>query len=112
MTRKTTRNYWLVIAQALLALILGLSSLLLWVVFPRGYFQTRVLWVTVHKWVGLALGVLVLFHVAVHWRWLIRTTQRHLISLQSMARCRIERCSYLAQRRRSGIRGGRYGRNL
>jgi membrane protein implicated in regulation of membrane protease activity len=112
MTRKTTRNYWLVVAQALLALLLGVSSLLLWVVFPRGYFPGRILWVNIHKWSGLALGVLVFFHAVLHWRWLIRTTQRHFISLQNMGRRSIEHLSDLTRRRRPGICGGRYGRNL
>jgi hypothetical protein len=76
--RKATRNYWLDVLMALLALVLAVSSFLLWVVFPRGYFPARAAWVAIHKWVGLALGIAVLVHVAFHWRWLVRMTRRQL----------------------------------
>ena len=76
--RKATRNYWLDVVMGLLALIVAVSSFLLWVVFPRGYFVARAVWVDIHKWVGLALGITVLVHVAFHWRWLTRMTRRRL----------------------------------
>ncbi len=75
---KTTRNYWLDMLMGILALIVAVSSFLLWVVFPRGYYPARTLWVAIHKWVGLALGVAVLVHVVLHWRWLTRVTRRYL----------------------------------
>jgi hypothetical protein len=34
--------------------------------------------VDVHKWGGLALGVGVLLHVLLHWKWLVRKTRRYL----------------------------------
>jgi hypothetical protein len=75
---KATRNYWLDVLMGLLALTLGLSAFLLWVVFPRGYFPARTAWVTIHKWVGLALGITVLVHVTLHWRWLAHRTRGYL----------------------------------
>jgi hypothetical protein len=80
--RKATRNYWLDVVMGLLALVLAVSSFLLWVVFPRGYFAARAVWVAIHKWGGLALGIAVLVHVAFHWRWLKRTTRRYLGGLR------------------------------
>ena len=77
MSRGTLR-YWLDVLMGLMALVLAISSALLWVVFPRGYFAARAAWVAIHKWVGLALGIAVLVHLALHWRWLIHMTQRHL----------------------------------
>jgi len=76
--RKATRSYWLDVVMGLLALVVAVSSFLLWVVFPRGYFAARTVWVAIHKWVGLALGGAVLVHVAFHWRWLKRMTRRYL----------------------------------
>lgn len=76
--RKAMRNYWLDVVMGLLGAVLSLSSLLLWVIFPRGYYPSRVLWVAIHKWVGLALEIVVAFHLALHWGWLKRMTRRHL----------------------------------
>lgn len=80
--RKATRNYWLDVVMGLLALVVAVSSFLLWVVFPRGHFAARAVWVDIHKWVGLALGIAVLVHVAFHWRWLKGMTRRHLGGLR------------------------------
>jgi hypothetical protein len=76
--RKATRNYWLHVLMGILALVLAVSSFLLWVVFPRGFYPARTEWVSIHKWVGLALGITVLLHVAFHRKWLVRVTRRHL----------------------------------
>ena len=40
---KLTTNYWLSVALAFVALLLGVSALLLWVIFPRGFFPSRLL---------------------------------------------------------------------
>lgn len=84
--RKGTRNYWMFVVQALLSLLLGISSFLLWVVFPRGYYPARALWVNIHKWGGLALGVTVLVHVALHRAWLVRMTRRYLAHVRGLGR--------------------------
>jgi hypothetical protein len=76
--KKAAWYYWLDIVMGILALLLAISSLLLWIVFPKGFYAARVLWVDIHKWGGLALGVAALVHVALHWKWLIRMTRRYL----------------------------------
>jgi hypothetical protein len=73
---KSMRNYWVDVVMGLLALTLGVSVLLLWVVLPQGYFASRLLWLSIHKWTGLALSVTVLLHVLLHGRWLVRMTRR------------------------------------
>lgn len=54
--RKTTRNYVLAFIMALLAL-----------------FQV-VTWLDLHNWTAVALTVIVLVHVILHWRWIVRMT--------------------------------------
>ena len=83
--RKATRNYWLDVLMGILALLLAVSSFLLWVVFPRGYYPARTAWVDIHKWGGLGLRIAVLLHVAFHWKWLGRMTRRHLRHLLGRA---------------------------
>lgn len=56
------------------AIPLAVSSVLLWVVLPRGYYLSRIRWVEVHKWSGLAFGVLAAVHLALHLPWLLRAT--------------------------------------
>jgi hypothetical protein len=75
---KSTLLYLLVIVLGLLSLLLTVSSVMLWLVFPRGFYAARQIWVDLHKWGGLALGVGVLFHVLLHWNWLVRKTRRYL----------------------------------
>jgi cytochrome b subunit of formate dehydrogenase len=76
--------------MGLLALVLAVSAFLLWVVLPQGYFAARLLWLSIHKWTGLALSVTVILHVLLHWRWLVRMTRRALgrFSEQDVARFR------------------------
>ena len=76
MMKKTARNYWLDITMGILGLLLAISSFMLWVVFPRGYYAARTLWVTVHKWGGLTLSVAAVVHLILHWKWLVRQTRR------------------------------------
>jgi hypothetical protein len=76
-----TTRYWLSVFLAVVALLLAVSALLLWVVFPRGYFPSRVIWVEIHKWSGLAITVGVIFHIALHWKWLLQMTRRYIDKL-------------------------------
>ena len=96
--RKVTMFYWLVVAMGLLSILLAVSSLLLWVVFPRGFYPVRVLWVEIHQWGGVALGIVMLVQVGLHWSWLTRMTKRYL-------RLRIPQRSQSPQRRPAEARG-------
>lgn len=73
---KATQRYWLDITMGLLATMVVLSAFLLWVVLPQGYFPSRLLWVQIHKWTGLALGVTAFLHVTLHRKWLMQMTRR------------------------------------
>ena len=75
---KASLRYWLVIILTALAILLVVSSTMLWLVLPRGFFAARQLWVNLHKWGGLALCVTVLVHFLIHWKWLVGMTRRWL----------------------------------
>lgn len=105
--RKTTRNYLIVMAQALATVLLAVSAVLLWLVFPRGFFAARALWIDIHKWVGLALGGLVFLHVALHWSWLVQMTRRHLVSLCNAGRRTWGLLSHPVQGRKVEPAGGK-----
>jgi uncharacterized iron-regulated membrane protein len=96
---RAARFYLLDVVLALLAVLLALSSSVLWMVLPRGFSPSRRLWVDVHKWGGLALGVAVLLHVALHWSWLVGMTRRYLSHLRAAVRPSIRHPSDLAQGR-------------
>jgi hypothetical protein len=77
-----SRAGWLfatAIVMAILGILLSVSSLLLWVVFPHGFYPSRVIWVEIHKWAGVALTIVVLLHVFLHRRWLLVMSRRFLM---------------------------------
>jgi cytochrome b subunit of formate dehydrogenase len=73
---KALRAYWLTISMSVLGVVLTVTNVLLWRVFPRGFFAARLLLLAIHKWVGLALQILVLVHLWLHWHWITRMTGR------------------------------------
>lgn len=99
-------------AQALAAILLAVSAVLLWLVFPRGFFAARALWIDIHKWVGLALGALVFLHVALHWSWLVQMTRRHLVSLCNTGRRTWKLLFHPVQNRETKPGGGGHEREL
>jgi hypothetical protein len=81
MSGPTRRSVWLYGVDVLMVVLSGVlivSSALLWFVFPRGFYPAREAWLVVHKYAGLALTVLVVAHLALHWRWLVTMTRRML----------------------------------
>ena len=76
--RKATLNYAVNVLMLALSLVITLSWVLLWFVFPRGFYPSREIWLVIHKYFGLTLTLLVLLHLALHWRWLMRMTRQVL----------------------------------
>ncbi len=74
--RRATWNYLVDMIMLLLAGVEAVSIVMLWLVLPQGFFPSRLLWLDIHKWVGLALTVAVIVHLILHWRWLWTTTRR------------------------------------
>ncbi len=85
--RKATRNYLLAFIMAVFALFQGITGFILWVVLPRGYMGGRGAdstfiwprdsWIVLHDWTAVALVVIVLVHVILHWGWIVRMTRSY-----------------------------------
>jgi cytochrome b subunit of formate dehydrogenase len=73
-----TARYLLFLALASLSILVAVSALLLWVVFPRGFFASRAVWVDIHKWSGLTLSLAVILHVILHRNWMKAMTRGFL----------------------------------
>jgi hypothetical protein len=69
-------NYANDVLLLLTGAILAISSLLVWVVVPKGYSPEWLLWIEIHRWSGFALVVESLVHIALHFRWPVRMTVR------------------------------------
>ena len=88
--RKATRNYVLALIMALLALFQAVAGFVLWLVLPGGggygggrgaggtFLWSRGIWLDLHNWVGVALVVIVVVHVILHWGWIVRMTRSYL----------------------------------
>ena len=86
-------KYWIIaIFMALLGLAEAVSGFVLWLGFPdRGgggghrlgggggglgnltfWELSRHTWIDIHDWVAVALVALVIIHVILHWKWIVR----------------------------------------
>lgn len=75
---RNTLLYAVAVVMLVLSIVLAVSWVLLWLVFPQGFFASRVLWVGIHKWVGLALSISIAVHILLHAGWLRTMTDRYL----------------------------------
>ena len=89
--RKAAQNYVLFIVLLLFGLCEAVSGFVLWMVLPRGggymggrggetvaggtFLWSRDIWLAVHNWVGVALILVVLIHMLLHWKWIIYRTK-------------------------------------
>jgi cytochrome b561 len=87
--KKWIKNYILFIFLLLSGLLQAISGFLLWLVIPGGHrgfggaFQGQVLWsrytwIEIHDWTAVALVVLVILHIILHWKWIIYMTKKTL----------------------------------
>ena len=82
--KKTTRNYLIALVMALLALVQAVSGFVLWLALPSGsrgdggtFLFSRDVWLTIHSRAAIALTVIVLIHVILHWSWIVRMTKSY-----------------------------------
>ncbi|HUV55624.1 MAG TPA: DUF4405 domain-containing protein [Dehalococcoidales bacterium] len=91
--RKATRNFILAITLILLSLVEVISGFVLWLAFPKCgagagrdwqggdggtlTFGTipRDTWIDIHDWAAVALLVVVIIHVILHWQWIVHMSK-------------------------------------
>jgi hypothetical protein len=88
--RRATRNYILGVILFILALFQAISGFILWFGLARGGGQgrgwgggtattfwalTRNTWTDIHSWVAVALLVIVIVHLILHWKWIVYVTK-------------------------------------
>jgi hypothetical protein len=93
--RRAALLYWIAVAALLALLLEAASGFILWIALPRGdgfHFRgagsrgahesfgfTRETWLDIHDWTGIALIVILLIHLLLHWRWVLNVTRRVLL---------------------------------
>ena len=90
--RKATQNYIVFITLFLLGLFQAVSGFIQWLVLPRGGYRggrevgtvadntflwQRDTWVDLHNWIAVALVVIVLIHLILHWKWIVHMTKTY-----------------------------------
>ena len=87
--KKSSILFILFFILTILGLIEVISGFVLWQALPRGASRggieqvfwnlSRDTWLSVHDWVGVALVVLVIIHILLHWKWIIRMFGSHFM---------------------------------
>ena len=91
--RKKTQNYILFVLLFLLGLFQGLSGFVMWLALPHGGGQgrggsvstetfwalSRDDWRNLHDWVAVALLVILIIHLILHWKWIIYVTKSYFV---------------------------------
>ena len=90
--RKVTLNFIIDLAACVVMILLAATGLVVRYVLPagssgRGGGSQALLWElgrhdwgAVHFWLSVALGVLIVLHIVLHWTWVCTTTRRYLPS--------------------------------
>jgi hypothetical protein len=74
----------------------AVSGFVLWFVLPSGGGRrglelaylglTRHAWIDIHDWMAIALIIIVIIHLLVHWKWVIRMTRQIFMLLTETSR--------------------------
>ena len=86
---KTRVLYWVAVAGAIALVVELVSGLVLWFAVSGGQGPLlnlrhsgrsfagieRGVWIDVHDWAGLVLVAVMVLHLALHWRWIVRQTK-------------------------------------
>ena len=78
---KVKLNYWIDVGLAISFFVCFFTGLIKWPGLIRviGSSAFRVLHVKnislLHDWSGLIMGLLVLIHLALHWKWIVQVTK-------------------------------------
>lgn len=84
--KKGTYLFGLVAALLLAGLAEAISGFILWFALPSGtgrgaqyltyWGVSRHTWLSIHDWVSIALVMIVIIHLAMHWKWVLRMTRQ------------------------------------
>ncbi len=88
--KKWVQNYILFIIMFLLALFQAVSGFLMWLVIPQGGYRggrgveladatfiwSRHTWIDLHDWTAVALVVMLIIHLILHWKWIVYMTRK------------------------------------
>lgn len=80
--KKSEVLFILAVLLFLLSLIEAISGFLLWLVIPRGggkqgidqvfWSLSRDTWIDIHDWAAVALVLIIIIHIILHWNWVKR----------------------------------------
>jgi cytochrome b561 len=82
------KHYILFVILLLLGFIQVISGFLLWLVIPGGHrgfgigqvtgdlLWSRYTWIEIHDWTAVALVVVVIIHIILHWKWIVYMTKK------------------------------------
>ena len=88
--KKAKIYFGLAITIGILAIVEAVTGFVLWLGFPQGggggrgfgggqgagqlafWDISRHTWIDIHDWVAVALTILVVLHVVLHWKWIVR----------------------------------------
>ncbi|MGD1120146.1 MAG: DUF4405 domain-containing protein [Dehalococcoidales bacterium] len=88
--KKWVIKYILFILLLLTGLIQAVSGFLLWLFIPGGHrgfgihpvqgqiLWSRFTWIEIHDWTAVALVIIVIIHIILHWKWIFLTTKKML----------------------------------
>lgn len=91
--KKTTQQFSLTVSLIILGIVEAISGFVLWFALPTGGGQGRRVieptfwalsrhnWVDIHDWAAVALTAIVIIHLAIHWKWVIRMLKMALSNL-------------------------------
>jgi len=90
--KKATRNYIVDLVMFVLIIVEAISGFVIWIVFPRGggymggrgsglvtetsFLRARDTWIALHNWAAVALVVVVVLHLILHWKWVVHMTKK------------------------------------
>jgi len=91
--KKATLFFNLTVTMLLLSLTMAVSGFILWLAFPSGgggggghgrggggeltfWELSKHTWIDIHNWVAVALLVIAIIHVVLHWKWIARMSKK------------------------------------
>jgi len=83
MKKKTVINYWIDVGLLISFVLVFITGIVKWPSLVRnsGFIRSLPLksLSILHDWSGLIMGLLVIIHLILHWRWMVMMTKRLLL---------------------------------